>query len=221
MRRPNSLVQFILCALFATQAFAGIAVKSEYSYDQQGVTSFVGGEEIVGSIDRTVTLPNAIYEFDIVSDSENVYELKSQARFSVNIDGRALGGFSGDGWDSTTVSAFSSTQLVDTAIVEGFEGQFGGLVEFLWDVTGASTITVDPKLQSDAYVVNELFTTAFFNTIEEQAIPELSLNNQSLPPLGTSSVQSIVPDFFEPVIVPVDWLVGEELAVFFLSLIHI
>lgn len=210
----SSILPFVFC-LFATQAFAGIAVKSEYSYDQQGVRSFVGGEEIVGSLERTITLPNAVYKFDIQSDSENVYELKSKARLEVDIDGRAINGFSGDGWETTNVRAFSSTQLVDTAFVEGFDGQVGGFVEFLWDVSGASRITVDPKLRNDAYGINQLFTTAFFNTIDEDSIPELLLNDQSRPPLGTSSVDSARGGFIPPVSIFVDWLVGEELDIFF------
>jgi|GEM_PF-2903640 len=214
MLRSKSLL-FVLCFLFVNQAFAGIAVKSEYSYDQQGVLSFVGGEEIVGSLQRTVNLPNAIYKFDIQSDSNNVYELKSKARLEVNIDGRGVNGFSGDGWARTRARAFSSTQLVDTAFVEGLDGHVGGFVEFLWDVTGGSTISVDPKLRSDAYRINELYTTAFFNTLDENAVPELLLNDQSQPSLGTSSVDSNVGGFVAPVSIFVDWLVGEELDVFF------
>ena len=176
----------------------------------------MGSEEIVGNLERTVELPNATYKFDVISDSADVYELKSKARIDVDIDGRAINGRSGDGWFSSQARAFSSSQLVDTAIVEGLRaGEVGGVVEFLWNVTGASTINVDPKLRSDAYKINELFATAFFNTLEEAAVPELLVNNQSQPPVGTSSVQSVQPGFFEPVTVPVDWLVGEELAVFF------
>ena len=201
--------------LFTSQLSAGIAVRSEYSYEQTGVLSFEGGEAIVGDIDRTVRLPNATYDFDLVASSPNIYELKSQARIDIDIDGRAINGNSGDGWESVRARASSSSQLIDTGFVEGFDGQIGGFVEFLWDITGSSTISLDPKLRSDAYVVNELFTTAFFNTIDENAVPELLLNDQSRPPLGTSSVDSVQGGFIPPVSIFVDWLVGEELDVFF------
>ncbi len=215
MIRRLSLITFVFCLISGWQVYAGISLRSEYSYNQQGNVSFEGSESIVGNLERTVTLPNATYTFDVESANENFYELKSQARFEVDIDGRAINGRSGDGWDSTSVRAFSSSQLVDTTFVDGIQGQSSGFAEFLWDITGASTITVNPQLSSDAYFVDQLFTTALFNTLEGQAIPELELNDQSRPPLGTSSVESIVPGFFEPVVIAVDWLVGQELDVFF------
>jgi len=207
------LFPLFIAAIVASPILAGIEVKSSYTYDQRGVLSFEGEEEIVGSIERTIRLPNATYKFDIGGASDNVYELKSKAKFEVDIDGRAINGNSGDGWDRTNVRAFHSAQLVDTAIVEGVQGEISGVIEFLWDVTGSSNITVDPKLSSDAYFIDDLFTTSFFNTLEDNGTPELLLNNQSRP--GGSSVDSTVGGFFEPVVVFVDWAVGEELDVFF------
>lgn len=175
----------------------------------------MGSEEVQGSIERTVRLPNATYTFDLGGASDDVYQLKSKTRFEVDIDGRAIDGNSGDGWDSTQVTASHSAQLVDTAFVEGVQGQTGGFIEFFWDITGGSTILVDPKLAGDAYRINELFTTTFFNTLEENAAPELLINDQSNPGLGQTVVDSRVEGFFEPVVVAVDWLVGEEIDVFF------
>ena len=217
MTRSITLLSTALCFTFVSHAFTAIAIKSEYEYNQQGVVSFVGSEEVVGSIERTVNLPNAIYKFDIQSDSDDVYELKSKAKIEANIDGRAVDGFSGDGWQNTKVDAISASQLVDTTIVDGLQGEVGGLVEFVWDVTGSSTISIDPKLSSDAYLPKRAFTTAFFNTIEESTVPELLINNQSklAPGPGVTSIDSQVPGFFEPVVAFVDWIVGEELDVFF------
>lgn len=211
----HQVFPIIICLLLSPCAFAGIAIKSEYSYDQRGVLSFVGSEEVPGDIERTVRLPNATYRFDLQASSSDVYELKSKTRIEVDIDGRAVNGNSGDGWDRTSVRASSASQLIDTAIVDGINGQLGGFVEFLWDVSGASLINLDPKLRGDGYRINELFTTALFNPLEDGAVPELLLNDQSRPPLGTQSIDSAVGGFIEPVVLAVDWIAGEELDVFF------
>lgn len=205
----------VLCLLLSSQVFASIALRSEYSYDQRGVLSFDGSDEVPGDIQRTIRLPNATYRFDLQASSSNVYELKSKTRIEVDIDGRAVNGNSGDGWFQTRARASSASQLIDTAIVEGLSGQVGGFVEFLWDVSGGSLINLDPKLRGDGYRINELFTTALFNPLEDSAVPELLLNDQSQPPLGTQSIDSAVAGFIEPVVLAVDWFAGEELDVFF------
>ena len=129
----------------------------------------------------------------------------------MDIDGRGTE----TGWQSVTASSRAVGALVDTAIVEGVQGQVGGVIEFLWDVTGTSNLSLDPKLASDAYIIEEFRSLAILSPSEgDGLLNEVFENNPPIPLFGTS-VQSSVPAFASQQVFFVDWIVGEEFDVFF------
>ena len=98
-----------------------------------------------GNLDRTYNTENAIYNLEAVSLTLDPFALKSKAKVEVSIDARN----SELGWNNVSASSRAVSGLIDTAFIDGVPGQVGGFVEFLWTVTGSSTISLDPALQGD------------------------------------------------------------------------
>ena len=216
MTNRGVIVAALLTAM-ASISTAGILIESEVSYEQvvstntgtQTLTDGVG--PIPADLDVSFNTANAEYRFETNVSGSTPFELRSQAKLEVDIDARG----SELGWNSVSASARAVGGLVDTAIIDGVPGQAGGFIEFLWSVTGISTIELDPQIASDAYFINELSTVAILNPSEGGGDSvEVFRDEPSVPP-GTTSVSSLVPGFFSQQVFAVDWFAGQDFDVFF------
>jgi len=191
--------------------FAGLITESEVRYEQvisTGPEPLSGGETGQTDMTRTYNTANAEYRFQTIGTTSNPFELKSKAKLEVDIDAREPTEL---GWNSVTASARSVSGFSDTAFVDGVTGEVGGFIEFTWLVTGASSITLDPVLVSDGYVVESLSTTAILNPSDVGGGIQVFHDDQS----GSTSVESFKPGVFEPQTFTVDWIAGDEFVVEF------